>query len=165
MTVRVKNVWSEPRGVNAGAPQGSVLGSFLFNVGNDDIESGCIYPEEGFTDTLEAHSSPNDYPAASNPVRVGRPQREVDASPIRINEATDQELRILPVAVKTPPWLWRPKEQSWKERQPSEFKFIDDGVNVSCVNMKKVALYQDQNGNHIKIVHISRIGHQRKAWL
>ena len=38
MVVRVGRAWSDPRPVNAGAPQGSVLGTYLFNVGTDDLE-------------------------------------------------------------------------------------------------------------------------------
>ena len=156
MTVRVNQVWSEPRKVNTGAPQGSVLGSFLFNVGIDDIEQGCVYPDEPFQDTLESQPSKQDYPASSTPRRVGVAHSAAAESPIRLNEQTEQELRILTTAVNTLPWLRRPKEQKWQERAPVDLKFIDHGVNVSSVNMKKVALYNDLNGKPIKVVHPSK---------
>ena len=38
MSVRLEGIASEPRKVNAGAPQGSVLGCYLFNIGVDDLE-------------------------------------------------------------------------------------------------------------------------------
>ena len=38
MTVKVDNQYSAPRPVNAGAPQGSVLGTYIFNVGTDSLE-------------------------------------------------------------------------------------------------------------------------------
>ena len=38
MTVRVGESWSDPKPVNSAAPQGSVLGCFLFNIGIDTIE-------------------------------------------------------------------------------------------------------------------------------
>ena len=113
MTVKVGKIWSGERVVNSGAPQGSVLGSFLFNVGVDDIEDGCDYPPSHFQDTMESHAPREDYPAHSTPARVGRPARAVSESPIRYNDRTDQELRILPRAMNTPPWLRKPKEQTW----------------------------------------------------
>ena len=38
MTVKVDGARSSPRMVNAGAPQGSVLGTYIFNVGTDALE-------------------------------------------------------------------------------------------------------------------------------
>ena len=40
MLVRVGEALSSPLPINAGAPQGSVLGSYLFNIGTDDLEEG-----------------------------------------------------------------------------------------------------------------------------
>ena len=40
MTVRIGEEKSDLLQVNAGAPQGSVLGSFLLNVGTDDLDKG-----------------------------------------------------------------------------------------------------------------------------
>ena len=47
MTVRVGTSRSAPHAVNAGAPQGSVLGCFLFNIGTDNLEDGCSYLSSG----------------------------------------------------------------------------------------------------------------------
>ena len=46
MTVRVGNTWSEPLDVNGGAPQGSVLGVFLFNLTTDDLEDKFLDSEK-----------------------------------------------------------------------------------------------------------------------
>ena len=122
-------------------------------MGIDDIEMGCQYPDELFTDTMESQPHSQDYPAASTPRRIGRPTHEAQESPIRMNPETQQEIRILPSAMNTPPWLRLPKEQNWKERPPFDLKFIDDGVNVTSVNMKKVSMYVNQHGKNIKCIH------------
>ena len=38
MTVKIGDVRSDPRLVNAGAPQGSVLGTYVFNIATDNLE-------------------------------------------------------------------------------------------------------------------------------
>ena len=38
MSVRVANIWSEPRPVYGGVTQGSILGVMLFNIATDDLE-------------------------------------------------------------------------------------------------------------------------------
>jgi hypothetical protein len=40
MTVRVEDSWSNPRPVNGGVSQGSLLGVILFNASTDSLESG-----------------------------------------------------------------------------------------------------------------------------
>ena len=152
MKVKVGKTWSNERHVNSGVPQESVLGSFLFNVGIDTIEHGCLYSDDPFQDTQESHPAPADYPACSTPTRVGTRYRHVEESPIRTNPRSDQEIRLLPRAVNSPPWLRKPKEQSWRNRTPVDFKFIDDGVNASAINMKTVAMYED-HGQNVKLAH------------
>ena len=47
MSVRVDQETSYPRDVNAGAPQGSVLGTtFMFNIGTDELEEEFDYTQE-----------------------------------------------------------------------------------------------------------------------
>ena len=69
MTVRVGTESSQLRNVNAGAPQGSVLGCYLFNIGVDDLEDeqGTLLPaqEEAHQETLVSESLPSFLSASS----------------------------------------------------------------------------------------------------
>ena len=82
MTVNVGQERSTPRQVNAGAPQGSVLGCYLFNIGIDDLEKGATI---GGPNQIEAHEETlvrtDNYPAASTPQCV-RPADLPPDSPI-----------------------------------------------------------------------------------
>ena len=93
MTVKVGQTKSTPKPVNAGAPQGSVLGCYLFNIGIDDLEKGVNL--EG-TGQEEAHEETlvrtDDFPAASTPQRI-RPTEEPPESPIG---AGPQDFDLLP---------------------------------------------------------------------
>ena len=53
MSVRVEGSASLPRTVNAGAPQGSGLGCYLFNIGVDNLEEGLNHNDEIQTEAFE----------------------------------------------------------------------------------------------------------------
>ena len=55
MSVRVGESWSEPREVNGGCPQGSILGVFLFNVTTDDLEDNFMNFENARLGIGEPH--------------------------------------------------------------------------------------------------------------
>ena len=70
MSVRVGTSYSDRRPINAGAPQGSVLGSYLFNIGTDDLEEGVHWT--GDADDIEYMENPG-MGISSTPVGTGPP--------------------------------------------------------------------------------------------
>ena len=148
MSVKVGEEKSIPRPVNAGAPQGSVLGCFLFNVGIDSIEGGCDYEKISVPEEQEYLTHQEDFPAMSTPSRVSTRQPAVLLSPIREErkEQARSDIEFLPQAVNVPPWLKKPKDPSFKDVKPTSLKFVDDGVHTNVVNMRKERLLRDTTG-------------------
>ena len=149
MTVRLNGIQSRMRTVNAGAPQGSVLGCYLFNIGVDNLEEG--FQEAACTNAQEeAHSETftrtDDFPAASTPRRVGR-DSEISDSPIP--KRPGQEFDILPRVANVPPWIRKPKDPEFKSTPIKTYKYVDDEVNTNKVNMKKAKLLVE-NGEFFK---------------
>ena len=140
MCVRLRDVHSEPKKITTGAPQGSVLGAYLFNVGIDTIEDGCVYPTEG-NETIEHLVHKEDCPAMSTPRRVTMARRSPGLSPIRED---GPNVDILPRSANIPPWIRKPKERRWVNKAPKKAKFIDDGIHLVKVNMRiERLLYKD----------------------
>ena len=150
MTVRLQGISSDLRPVNAGAPQGSVLGCYLFNIGVDDLEEGFT---PGTDTQREAHAETltqmDDYPAMSTPTRIG-PQSLPAESPVQARESV--RFAILPRVANVPHWVHKPKDPSFSEAELHTFKYVDDEVNSSKVNMKKLRLLTDENGCPFKEV-------------
>ena len=138
MIVRIDQEQSDARPVNAGAPQGSVLGCYLFNIGVDDLEEGVSYEqvsqEEAHTERL---GRTDDFPAASTPTRV-RGTANLTDSPIAKAHGADFEM--LPRVANVPPWIKKAKDPVYNEGKLNSYKFVDDGVNTSKVNMRKARL-------------------------
>ena len=136
MTVRVGKQWSARKPVNAGSPQGSVLGGFLFNVGIDHLEDGCQFPDMPFFDQhVETSASTADYPAASTPARISSFVEELAPSPIH---TAGPDFVLEPRVANVPPWIRAPKERTWKDSTPVVKKYIDDNINLDVVNMLPV---------------------------
>ena len=76
-------------------------------------------------------------------------------SPIRRDHTAQSiDFDILPRVANIPPWIRRPKEASWKERDSVDLKYIDDGINIATVNMCTVSLcFEGDPPKPTKIVH------------
>ena len=144
MTVKVGMSNSNKRNVNAGAPQGSVLGTYIFNVATDDLEEdppsleannneqyelneGDLLFLETEPDNTQAHSTPNIDTAASPP----------PLSPI----TGTHDFVILHTTRNVPPTLTRRIEPTWREKDLRVRKFVDDNIQVQKVQMKNQKTY------------------------
>ena len=143
--LKVLGAWSNPRTVNAGAPQGSVLGCYLFNLGVDDLEEGFEPTEVANIELSEHLGRTDDFPAFSTPTRVEPSVNEVDISPI--GRDPEFQVNFLPRVANVPPWLRKPTERKWREDPLLTVKFVDDGINAEVVNMKEVPLMSIANEN------------------
>ena len=146
MTVRVGDQRSDMLTVNAGAPQGSVLGCYLFNIGIDDLEEG--FEQDTAADRQkEAHEETltrsDDFPAVSTPTRVGVFRQEPHHSPVPSLQC--QQFMLLPRVANAPPWIEKPKDPHFKQTCPKTYKYVDDQVNTSVVNMRKAKLLVEDN--------------------
>ena len=154
MTVKVGKEWSNPRAVNAGAPQGSVLGCYLFNMGVDDLEEEATFSPDIDIETREHLTRTDDYPAASTPTRVRPYTNNLDLSPINDR---GYDVAFLPRIANIPPWLRGATERKWRDEPLLTVKFVDDGINAEKVNMKEVPL-MIENQERTKLTHAEKTG-------
>lgn len=117
MVVRVGRARSAPRQVNAGAPQGSVLGTYLFNVGTDDLEEENLEdggprtpPNNGIEFLERSGAGEASTPSGQAGLMDSPPFSPVVAAGIGI------DFEILPRVMNVPGWIRAPKEPKWKER-------------------------------------------------
>ena len=100
MTLKVEKEWSKPREVNAGAPQGSVLGCYLFNLGVDDLEEGIDYSTQLPGKVRKHLTCTDDYPVYSTPAKVSLSNQGLGLSPI---DRAEQNVDFLPRVANVPP--------------------------------------------------------------
>ena len=149
MAVKVGSIMSEPRPVNGGCPQGSILGVFLFNATIDDLEEGCNeIPDTRMALRREDRVVPST-PLKENSLPVEMP----DASPIirpprrakRLNYTNELQEEVPPE-----PNHWT--EAKWEAALAIFLRFIDDGFCLSKVNFEN-SIGFNINGKLQRIKH------------
>ena len=161
MTVRIGAQHSNLKPVNAGAPQGSVLGCYLFNIGVDDLDEDTAHEPPG---QAEAHEETlvrtDDFPAVSTPIRV-QSTAEITESPIP--RSLEQEFTMLPRVANIPHWIRKPKDPTYNEGILKSYKFVDDGVNTSKVNMRKARMLVEDGSFFKEIIDLRTQNHIEKV--
>ena len=114
MAVKVGSCYSEPLQINAGAHQGSVLGSYLFNIGTDDLKEGVEWTDENESDDLEYMERPGDGAASTRSIQ-NRADIWLDVSPVRGGQPGWE---ILPGVVHPPGWNRTAREARFQPRPP-----------------------------------------------
>ena len=151
MTVRVEGKTSELRNVNAGAPQGSVLGTYIFDIGTDKLEENFSYetndPEYeldqgdlAFLDTM-----PQTLRAQSTPVR----QTVLPDTPLSPVPSHEHNIAISPLARNVPERLTSRIEPTWRPRPITVKKFVDDNIQNEKLRIKATQTYYE-NGTYFK---------------
>ena len=146
MTVKLGQSRSELLTVNAGAPQGSVLGTFVFNIATDDLEEDLENPVQSEDDfelqTGDLHfldTNPDSLTARSTPIR----NANLPAIPILpIGSSVGQDFVLLSTARNVPTELTSRIEPTWRSRPLSVRKFVDDNLQMEKMNMKKQKTYR-----------------------
>ena len=75
----------------------------------------------------------------STPVRVGRSAAEITESPIA-RVGADIDYAILPRVANVPHWIRKPKDKIYHDKPIKTYKYVDDQVNTSKVNMRRATL-------------------------
>ena len=149
MTVRVGKENSEMRPVNAGAPQGSVLGTYMFNIGTDTLEDELeqnldrrtFQLNEGDLSFLElaptesnAHSTPNRETVTPN-FNISLLQSQVERA----------EFVILPNVKNIPAGLASRIKPTWRPRPVTVNKFVDDNHSSEKLSMKDSNILENES--------------------
>ena len=136
MTVRLGNYLSEKRNVNAGAPQGSVLGTYVFNTATEDLEEGAETDQEQEqpdVDLTFLETAADLNHAASTPSRTTAANITCNESPIQTER---HDIVILPTTRNVPPKLRKRIEPSWRSKELCVKKFVDDNVQIEKIKMQ-----------------------------
>ena len=170
MSVRVGSSWSQPRSVNGGVPQGSILGVLLFNMTTDRLEDEQAIPP------ARNHSPPASPPSSSlsdsseSSSEEGREHPDHMSTPVRQQPHADFEPGITPFRTtggsrfvflasarntfdrtvlrdRTLPDEPNPVTSAvWRDRPPDKHKYVDDGIIDTRIDMENVLAVPDPDG-------------------
>ena len=156
MTVKVGKEWSEPREVNGGCPQGSILGVFLFNVTTEDLEEGFEKHEQERLGARQAAALPDpvvdetgevengdelSQPVTSSPIAPRRPAfpplsplgrgifRMAGARRVLLGSNVRNAPRLI-----TPPIERKVGTQVLTRKPVLVYKYVDDNITVEKLN-------------------------------
>lgn len=164
MSVKIGSTMSDPKPVNGGCPQGSVLGVFLFNVTTDDLEDeflGQDVPETPFSPQYRVEQNRNF--SASSPTGEAAPP-DFDTSPIgggryRVRDMEvvfERGTRNVPridysdEGMTTPPPEQKTGTQVLQDKKVLVAKYVDDNVMVEKVNYGRTAI-ENIGGEQVKV--------------
>ena len=123
----------------------------------DDLEEEY---DHGLDNQKEAHEETltrsDDYPAVSTPVRVGGAGRDPLLSPVQPAQRPD--FALLPRVANVPPWLQKAKDPKFKQSSLATFKYVDDEVNTSVVNMRRAKLLVEDGSFFKEVVDLRTQG-------
>ena len=144
MTVRVNECYSRPRTVNAGAPQGSVVGTYVFNVGTDDLEDGLDDQNGNFElqigDLSFLETQPLERTAQSTPLWTSRLLTPPNITPVRTSR---QKIQLMPNVKNVPETLKLRVVSAWRNKPVSVWKFVDDNALSEKLWLKKGNLLEE----------------------
>ena len=140
MTVKVDGRYSKKRPVNAGAPQGSVLGTYMFNIGTDKLEEGFTNNTEILTYELREGDLSFLELTASPAYLQSTPESQRHHTPLNLSPitATQPAFEFFPTARNVPPSLTNRVEPTWRPRPISVRKFVDNNLSNEKLYMKEV---------------------------
>ena len=149
---------SIPKQVNAGAPQGSVLGTYAFNIATDQLEEDAEDDHQDEEYELEEHDldfleTPGEMAyAQSTPTRQNNPRPSTQLSPVP--QAGDDFI-LSSLARNVPPSLTSRIEPTWRKRPINVRKFVDDNLQTEKLHMRSQNTFR-QNGVTFKNPRVAR---------
>ena len=146
MSVKLGMARSEARPVNAGAPQGSVLGTYVFNVATDELEEAADLVHDTARENYELNeddlafleTETSRQNAHSTPIRD-----QATLSPPAVSPVHNDSLNfvVLNTVRNVPPNLTNRIEPSWRSKPVNVRKFVDDNLQTEKLSMRNQQTY------------------------
>ena len=156
MSVKVGSARSQPKDVNGGCPQGSILGVFIFNVTTDGLENKLLGIKEGASESSDSRTDPPKEAVTSSPASGASPP-DWDLSPLGGGRyrVRDMEL-VFERGVKNAPGINYTDEglveivpeikvgtQVLTEKPIVIRKYVDDNVSIEKLNYGQTPIVVD----------------------